>query len=171
MYRYYFMAKNNIRKQKGDMITFFVLTLIASALIFISASFLIETGRVVDTNMKLINAADILILMSDDETAGNKMAEIIKGNEDCSGYDSNKYLSTYSKYRHKGEKTWTDYSFSIASYEEERKMQTMSLDAGRFHGDQAVLPVSLSSSFSIGDVMELKIGDNIYRHHFIVLGE
>ena len=145
------------------MITFFVLTLIASALIFISASFLIETGRVVNTNMKLINAADILILMSDDETAGNKMAEIIKGNEYCSGYDSNKYLSTYSKYRHKGEKTWTDYSFSIASYEEERKMQTMSLDAGRFHGDQAVLPVSLSSSFSIGDVMELKIGDNIYR--------
>ena len=49
MYRYYFMAKNNIRKQKSDMITFFLLTFIASALIFISASFLMETGSVVDT--------------------------------------------------------------------------------------------------------------------------
>ena len=28
MYRYYFMAKNNIRKQKGDMITFFFSILI-----------------------------------------------------------------------------------------------------------------------------------------------
>ena len=60
------MAKNNIRKQKGDMMTFFILTLISSALIFISASFLVGTGRVVDTNMKKINAADVLCLISDD---------------------------------------------------------------------------------------------------------
>ena len=81
MYRYYFMAKNNIKKQKGDMFTFFILTFIASALIFISASFLVGTGKVIDTNMKEINAADILILMSADERAEAKIAEIIKGND------------------------------------------------------------------------------------------
>ena len=76
MYRYFFMAKNNIRKQKGDMITFFVLTLVASALIFISASFMVGTGRVVDTNMKKINATDLLVMISDDERAEAKLAEI-----------------------------------------------------------------------------------------------
>ena len=50
MYRYFFMAKNNIKKQKGDMITFFVLTLIASMLIFISASFLIVTSILTSVN-------------------------------------------------------------------------------------------------------------------------
>ena len=74
MYRYFFLAKNNIRKQKGDMITFFILTLFASALIFISLSFLVGTGKVVDTNMKQINAADILVLISADERAEGKPA-------------------------------------------------------------------------------------------------
>ena len=56
MNRLFFIAGNNAKKQKGDMMTFFILTLLASALIFISASFLIGTGKVVDTNMKRINA-------------------------------------------------------------------------------------------------------------------
>ncbi len=97
MYRYFFMAKNNIKKQKGDMFTFFILTLIASALIFISASFLIGTGKVVDTNMKTIKAADVLILMSKDDRAEAKMAEIIKGNDELTGYESTKYLNTNAK--------------------------------------------------------------------------
>ena len=162
MYRYFFMAKNNIRKQKGDMVTFFALTLIASALIFISASFLVGTGKVVDTNMKRINAADILILVSDDDAAEAKLEEIIKGDPEVTGYDSSKYLDTYSKYRRKGEKSWNEYSFHIASYEDERKIQTTSCATGKLHGNQVVLPVSLSSSYRIGDMMELKIGDNVY---------
>ena len=162
MYRYFFMAKNNIRKQKGDMVTFFILTLIASALIFISASFLVGTGKVVDTNMKRIDAADILILLSHDDAAEAKLYEIIKGNPEVEGFESNKYLNTYSKYRRKGEKNWTEYSFHIASYEEERKIQTTSCATGKLHGNQVVIPVSLSSSFKIGDTMELKVGDNEY---------
>ncbi len=145
------------------MITFFILTLIASALIFISASFLVGTGRVVDTNMESINAADILILMTDDEAAQNKLAEIIKGDPYCNGYETTGYIDTYAKYRHKGEKTWTEYAFDIESYEEERRMQKCSAFTDRLHGDMVVIPVSLSGSYDIGDVMELKIGDNIYR--------
>ncbi len=144
------------------MMTFFILTLMASALIFISASFLTGTGRVVDTNMKKIHAADILVLVSDDEAADAKLAEIIKGNDDFTGYESNKYLSANAKYRKKGEKTWTEYSFYIASYEDERKIQTISRSTGRFGGNQTVIPVSLSSSYNVGDTMELKIGDNVY---------
>ncbi|MBR4573302.1 MAG: ABC transporter permease [Lachnospiraceae bacterium] len=162
MYRYYFMAKNNIRKQKGDMITFFILTLVASALIFISASFLVGTGRVVDTNMKRINAADILVMISDDERAEAKLTEIIKGCDDLTGFESTKYLNANAKYRRKGEKNWTEYSFHIASYEDERKMQMISCPTGKLHGDQVVIPVSFSGSYKIGDVMELKIGENVY---------
>ena len=163
MYRYFFMAKNNIKKQKGDMLTFFILTLIASALIFISASFLTGTGRVIDTNMKNIKAADILVLVSADDRAEAKLAEIIKGNPDMTGYEATKYLNTNAKYRRKGEKTWTEYSFHFASYEDDRRIQMCSAQTGRLHGNQAVIPVSLSPSYRIGDTMEIKIGDNIYR--------
>lgn len=163
MYRYYFMAKNNIRKQKSDMLTFFILTLISSALIFISASFLTGTGRVIDTVMKKNNAADIIIMMSRDEAAEAKMKEIITGNADMGELESTSYLSAGAKYRRKGEKRWTEYQFNIASYEEERTIQKMTWPAGRLRGDRAVIPVSMSNAFAIGDIMELKIGDNIYR--------
>ena len=49
MFRYLFIARNNIKKQKKDMITFLLMTLIASFLIFISLSFLLGTGSVLDT--------------------------------------------------------------------------------------------------------------------------
>ena len=163
MYRYFFMAKNNIRKQKGDMMTFFILTLIASALIFISASFLIGTGKVIDTVMHDIKAADLLILLSDDEMAEARISEIIRGNGDLTGYEATKYLNVNGKYRHKGEKNWTEYSFHIASYEEERKIQTASVPMKKYHGNQVVIPVSLSGAFPIGSTMEIKIGDNVYR--------
>ncbi len=162
MYRYFFLAKNNIKKQKGDMITFFLMTLVASALIFISASFLVGTGRVVDANIKEINAADIIIMLSDDERAEAKLTEIIKGNEDTKGFESTHYLDTYAKYRKKGQKTWTEYSIHIASYEEDRKIQKCSWDTSKLHGDQVVIPVSLSNAFRLGDIMELKIGENVY---------
>ena len=68
---------------------------------------MIGTGRVVDTNMKQINASDILIMISAEDRAEAKLAEIIKGNSDLTGYESTKYLNTYAKYRRKGEKTWT----------------------------------------------------------------
>ena len=38
MYKLFFIAKNNMKKQKGDMITFFILTFIAALLIFDCAS-------------------------------------------------------------------------------------------------------------------------------------
>ncbi len=162
MYRYWFLAKNNIRKQKGDMMTFFILTLIASALIFISASFLIRTGNVIDTTMKRINAADILVLISDDERAEAKLAEIIKGNDDLVGFESTKFLAANAKYRRKGEKTWTEYSFAIASYEDERDHQKVSCKTSGLRGNRVIIPVSLSSAYRIGDVMELKVDDNVY---------
>ncbi len=144
------------------MITFFILTLIASALIFVSASFLTGTGKVIDTVMEHINAADIIMLLSDDDAVRIKMSEIIKGNEATQGYEASKYLSTNAKYRHRGKKDWTEYSFNIASYEEERNIQKMSWPTGRLGGNRAVIPVSLSTSYPIGSVMELKIGDNVY---------
>ncbi len=162
MYRYFFMAKSNIRKQKGDMITFFILTFLASALIYVSLTYMIGTGRVVDTAMQKIDAADILVMISDDRAAENKLAEIIRGNQDLEGYESTKYLSVGAKYRRKGVKNWSEYSFAIASFEDERTIQKMSAKNARLYGNKVVLPVTFSTEYNIGDIMELKIDDNIY---------
>ena len=62
------------------MITFFILSALSSLFIFISASFLADTGKVIDTNMEKINAADICIITGYSEPVIAKLEEIIKGN-------------------------------------------------------------------------------------------
>ncbi|MCR5233928.1 MAG: ABC transporter permease [Lachnospiraceae bacterium] len=149
-------------KQKKDMLTFFILTFIASILIFISVSLLYGTPRVIDTNKEKINGADILIISTDYEPANNKMAEILRGNRYVNSFEMTDYISTYCKYRHKGEKTWTEYSFAICAADEKRTIEKTTADVSRLRDNEVVLPISLSTDFSVGDIIELKIGDNIY---------
>ena len=48
MYKLFFIAKNNMKKQKGDMITFLILSFIAAILIFDCASALLGMGHVLE---------------------------------------------------------------------------------------------------------------------------
>ncbi len=162
MYRFFFIAKNNIKKQKSDMITFFILSVLSSLFIFISASFLADTGKVIDTNMEKINAADIFIITGYSEPAIAKMEELIKGNVYFKNYEVEEYLDCSSKYRLKGSKNWIEYPLFVSSYEKPQKIQTMSIDASGLSGDDVVIPVSLSTSFKPGSTFQLKIGDNVY---------
>ncbi len=162
MYKYFFIAGNNMRKQKGDMITFFLLTAIASLLIFISLSFLTGTARVIDMAREKIKGVDILILFSGDEMSEEKIKEIIQGNVYLDEPDTSSYLSASAKHRRKGQKSWTEYPFHICSYEDERKLHKISTETSSFSGNETVLPVSMSTSYNIGDILQLKIGDNIY---------
>ena len=151
-----------MKKQKKDMLTFFILTFIASLLIFISVSLLYGTPKVIDTNKENINGADIMIYTSDYEPAYAKMMEIIRGNKYVDKAEMTDYISTYCKYRHKGEKDWVEYSFAICPADEKRTIEKTTIDVSHLRDNEVVLPVSLSTEFSVGDVIELKIGENIY---------
>ncbi len=161
MYRYFFIAKNNMKKQKGDMITFFLMTFLSAFMIFICVNMLVGTFRLVDTNHKAINGADALILVTQDDLVTFKLKEIIQGNDKFEGYESNKYVSGLCKWRKEGEE-WADYPFYIQSYDEERHIHTISIDTSSMSGNDIVLPVSLSTKFRIGDVFQLKVNENIY---------
>ena len=163
MYRYFFIAKNNMKKQKGDMITFFIMTFIAAFMIFICLNLLTGSFRVVDTNKEQINGSAFLILKTEESVQDFKLEEIIHGNENFTNYEENKFLSAMVKYRKKGKENWADYSYHIASYEDEREVQTTSLDTSGFSGKDIVLPVALKTTFKVGDEMEMKIGENIYE--------
>ncbi|RKM62219.1 ABC transporter permease [Butyrivibrio sp. CB08] len=162
MYRFFFIAKNNIKKQKSDMITFFILSALASLFIFISASFLVDTGKVIDTNREKINAADILVIVGNSEPIVDKLEEIMRGNVYLKNFETQEYLACESKYRKKGSKTWIEYPFYLSSYEKDTKIQTLSIDPAGLSGNEAIVPVSFSTTFEIGSTIQIKIGDNIY---------
>ena len=162
MYRYFFLAKNNIKKQKNDMITFFILSFLATLLIFVSLSFMTGTGKVYDTIKEQINGADILFLINDNEDLVYKAEEIIKENVYLGNTEQQDFLWVYAKYRAKGEENWVEYPFNFCCYEDDCRIQTMSIDASFFKDDEAVVPIALSTAYEIGDYIQIKIGDNIY---------
>ncbi len=164
MFRYLFIAKNNIKKQKKDMITFLLMTLIASFLIFISLSFLFGTSNVLDTVYKEINGADLLMLMADDKVGEAKLEEILTGNEYVKEFEQLDILPlSNTKFRHKGDKAWTDYPMYFESYDQERTIQKISMDTKTLRGNDVVLPARMSLEFKKGDYMEVKKGDNVYE--------
>ena len=170
MFRYFFIAKNNMKKQKGDMITFFIMTFISAFMVYVCLNLLVGTFRVVDTNKQNINGADILILANNEPIQNFKLKELLQGNEYLKGFEENEYLYGLLKWRKKGG-SWADYSFSIASYDHERRIHTTSLDISGFSGKDIVLPVALSSSFKIGDTFELKIDEEIYDFRVVGFNE
>ncbi|MCR4649188.1 MAG: ABC transporter permease, partial [Lachnospiraceae bacterium] len=163
MYRYFFIAKNNMKKQKADMITFFTMTFLSAFMLFICLNLVVGTFSVLDKNDEQIKGADILILTSDDPVTNFKFEEIIRGNDHYQDFDSDKYLSALVNYRKKGAKKWAEYSYHFASYEDERTIHTASIDMSGFSDNDIVIPVSMSTSYSIGDTIEIKISENIYE--------
>ena len=144
------------------MITFFILSMLSALFIFISASFLADTGKVIDTNMEKINAADILIIAEYNEDLLKKAEETIRGNVYLKNFEVEEFLSCSSKYRAKGSKNWIEYPFNLSSYEKEVKIQTLSCDPTGLSGNEVIIPISLSTTFKPGSILQLKIGDNIY---------
>ena len=91
MNRYIFLVKNNLKKQKGDMITFFILVFLATFITFLCLTFLTGTAKVLEDNKKLINGADILFMVPDNKPAEYKLEELAKGNPYVSRYEASKY--------------------------------------------------------------------------------
>lgn len=169
MGRLFFVAKNNMKKQKGDMITFFIMTVLSSFMIFLCLNMIVGTLRIEGTNKSEINGANIYLIKTAEPVSDFKIEEMIQGNPDFGDYEISRFLAaSTAKYRKKGSDKWLEYMTHFACYEDERRIQTTSLDTSSFSGDDLILPVSLSPSFSIGDKIEIKISENIYE--FTVAG-
>ena len=162
MYRLFFIAKNNIKKQKGDMITFFIMTFITALLIFDCASAFFGLGRVLDDRFKAINGADIILFSFDTEAEKDSAEKAITGDSHIMAYESTPALKFITDYRKKGEEKFTDYEFYAQQIGTEKtimKIETPSIEYGKY---DILLPYNLKTVFAIGDVMQLKFDDDIY---------
>lgn len=164
MYRYFFVARNNIKKQKNDMLTFFILSLLATLLIFVSLSFLTGTGKVFDDNLEKTNGADITIMMQENEALADRIEEVANDEVYIGNTEQENILYICpAKYKGKTEKNWVEYPFVISCYEDEQKIHTLSTDTVGLSGAETIFPISLKTAYDIGDYVQLKVGDNIYN--------
>ena len=122
------------------MITFFILSFLATLLIFVSLTFMTGIGKVYDTVKENINGADILFIINDNEDLVYKAEEIIRENVYLDNCEQQDFLwVSGAKYRAKGEKNWVEYPFNFCCYEDECKIQTLSIDASKLKDDEVLV--------------------------------
>ena len=170
MYKLFFIAKNNMKRQKGDMITFFILTLIAALLVFDCVSAIFGMGKVMDGCFTEVNGADVLLFISDKEQLREAGDAAFAGNPNLRDHEVSEILNVTTKYRNTKNDDYEEYQFFGEAFEDERKYMDLKIrdDAGKdipkegLKEDDVIMPYYIRDRFPIGDTFEMKFDDKAY---------
>ena len=163
MYKLFFIAKNNMKKQKGDMITFFILTLISAFLIFDCISAISGAGKVLDERFDAINAAHVYLIINGDSEEEKESAEkAFEENEHITAYESTPMFTITCDYKNKKEDEYSQYSMFAQSFEEEPVYSNLGIDQSKLSKNDILLPLYLKGQFPVGDTFQMKIGSDTY---------
>ncbi|MBO4863766.1 MAG: ABC transporter permease [Eubacterium sp.] len=162
MYKLYFIAKNNMKKQKGDMITFFILTFMATFLIFECLSTILGMGRIFDERYDEVNGVDIMLLTGDSEEENECAEKAFKDDEHITGYERTDNYSMQGEYRKKGDEDYSQYSFFMESYDEEPEYMNMRIDQDKLSKNDILIPLYLKTTYQVGDTMQIKLDKDVY---------
>ena len=157
----FFITRNNLKKQKGDMFILFLLTFVSAFLIFSSLSILLGAGKVQETAKEAMNGADVQIFTSAEleEIIGNAAAK----DDRIVAYETAKAYYVSADYKKVGEEEWNNYALYIGSFEEQDLIGRVSDDSDLLGEKDILLPYYLHDQFSEGDCLELKIGEHLYE--------
>ena len=173
MYKLFFIAQNNMKRQKGDMITFFILTLIAAFLIFDCASAMLGMGQVMEERFQAVNGAEVLMVISDKEQLREAADAVFAENPHLEDYEASELLNVTTKYRNTKDKDFDEYQFFAEAFEDQRKYMNLEFQLEGKTKEQltendVIMPYYIRDRFPIGDTLEIKIDDKSYE--FTVAG-
>ena len=162
MYRLFMIVKNNVKKQKGDMFTFFILTFLSAFLIFDCATAIRGIGNVMEDRFQAINGAHVMIYNQDTQAETDSAERAIREDPHVIDYERTPMLQFITEYRKKGEEEFSSYHFFAESHEQEKRIMKVEIPEGRYDKMDILLPYHLQGTFSIGDVIQIKLGDDVY---------
>ena len=158
------IAKNNMKKQKGDMITFFILTLLSAFLIFNCLATLNGMGRVMDDRFDKINGSHEIVFIDDDSEKKECLEKAFKENEHIKEFETTPATRIYGEYKNSKDTEWKEYDFLAESFGNEKKqMKILDIDASDYSENDIFVPLHMKAGYAIGDTLELKLGDNKYK--------
>ena len=159
MYKLYMIAKNNMKKQKGDMITLFILTLLSAFLIFSSMSVLTGMGKVMDDAFAKINGAEVMLYTDKSAEACAEAEEAFK-KENPLDYEAVNVIDSLPDYRNAASEEWSNNEFFFGRYEHEQRLQKMTFPEG-LSGDDIAVPYQMKNRLAVGDTLEIKMNDKV----------
>lgn len=162
MYRLFVIAKNNMKKQRGDMITFFVLTFISGFLIFDCVAAGLGTGKVMDSCYEAVNGCHIIFACPDNDATVKAAEKTFQDNEHIDKYEGTPVTELVAKYRKKGTREFSTYEFFAEAFDEETELLNLKRPVSHLGRNEVILPYNMKSMYAVGDILQLKFDDDIY---------
>ena len=162
MYRLFVIAKNNMKKQKGDMITFFILTFLAALLIFDAACALMGMGKVLDERFRQVNGAHFLLFSHDTPEEKECIKKAITEQECIIDYEGSPCIIMIADHKNASKKEYSQYKFIAGSFEHEPKYMNSIKGKGVYKENDILLSLNMQTSYKIGDTIQIKLGEHVY---------
>lgn len=169
MFRLFFIAKNNMKKKKSDVIVLTFLTMLAATLLYISISAMTNTGKVLDKVYEETNGADFIFITPSKEK--EKLTEILSSQEEITDWEVTSCLYGEGIKYHGEDKEENEMTFLIGSMEEKRNIQRYFIkDEGKKKENSILLPYYFKAGFSYetGDKIYITLGN--HKYEFEVMG-
>ncbi len=165
MYPLFMIAKNNLKKKKGDVLVLFLLTVLAVLMLYSSISVLSGTGRVLDTAYEKHHTADLFYITN--AKNWEKVEEIYTAQEEVAEYEKSECLYVLdTKYRRSHTEEPKEFPFVLGAAEDERKISRLENEqAAHAAYDDIYLPYYLKAAegYEIDDSIYLSFGEKEYQ--------
>lgn len=165
MYRLFFIAKNNLKKKKSDVIVLTGLIMLAVMMMYISVSVLSHMSSLIDDLHDKTNSADWYLLGEAAYTDG--VSEVIKEQAEVAAYEeSQNYFVAVAGFQFTPEEEMQEFSFILADAEETYEICKIYPELTEALPENGiVLPYYMSLAFGCqtGDSFYLKLDGTMYE--------
>lgn len=159
----FFIAKNNIKKKKGETGVLFFLITLATLLLYTSISVFSGMGTVLDKAYDLAHTPDFLFLAPIEK---QKISGILSSQEEVAEYEISQVIWNQDvKYRMSKAEEKKEMPFILGRIEEERKIGKTGNDIRQDSKNKIFLPYYMKVSEKIheGDEFYLTLGSKEYK--------
>ncbi len=152
----FMIAKNNMKKQKGDMITFLIMMFLTSFLLFDCVSLITGVKKVYEDKFEATNAPDIMLFIHRNEKGAECMEKALKENN-IEEFEMTPILYVSADYKNKDAKDFANFPFVIENSENKNTMLNVFPEDVSLNDGEIYIPYTMQSTVDIDDILLMKI--------------
>lgn len=152
----FMIAKNNMKKQKGDMITFLIMMFLTSFLLFDCVSLITGVKKVYEDKFEATNAPDIMLFIHRNEKGVECMEKALKDNN-IEEFEMTPILYVSADYKNKDAKDFANFPFIIENSENKNMMLNVFPEDVSLNDGEIYIPYTMQSTVDIDDILLMKI--------------
>ncbi len=159
----FFIAKNNIKKHKGEVAIIFALIFIAAALLFTSLSLILSGSNMIKECDEKYHVADLFVVArTTDEDRMNEILDPIEGYEVKETYN---LITTGADYRYRDMEPEDAISYMFYFFDSSKPtyLNGYPEEFNDLKDDEITLPYYMSYTVSTGDKFTIRIGNKDYE--------